>query len=83
MSVIFEISTFKLVNFRHQEKHFFVELCNKSIITNNEFLSETVFPFRGLRQGCPLSLQLYVVQGKIATENINNNNTTKGIIIPN
>ena len=34
---------------------------NKSIIANNGFLSETVALYRGLRQGCPLSLPLYVV----------------------
>ena len=53
------------------------------MIISNRFLSETVTILRGLRQGCPLSLPLYVIQGKIATENINNDNTTTGLIIPN
>ena len=56
---------------------------NKSIVTNNGFLSKTVSLFRGLRQGCPLSLPLYVIQGEITAENINNNNTIKGITILN
>ena len=34
---------------------------NKSMISNNGFLSETISLFR---QGCPLSLPLYVVQGE-------------------
>ena len=56
---------------------------NKSIITNNRFLSESVSLFRGLKQRCPLSLPLYVVQGEITSENINNNTTIIGITIPN
>ena len=46
---------------------------NNSIISNNGFLAETFSLHRGLRQGCPLSLPLYVVQGEITTENINKN----------
>ena len=38
---------------------------------------------RGLRQGCPLSLPLYIIQEQITTTNINNNAQIKGIIIPN
>ena len=56
---------------------------NKSIITNNRFPSESVSLFRGLKQRCPLSLPLYVVQGEITSENINNNTTIIGITIPN
>ena len=40
---------------------------NKSMISNNDFLSETISLFRGLRQGCPLSLPLYVIQGEVTT----------------
>ena len=43
---------------------------NKSVISYNGSLSETVSLFRGLPQGCPLSLLLYVIQGEITTENI-------------
>ena len=56
---------------------------NKSVILNNGFLSETISLFRGLRQGCPLSLPLYVVQGEVTTENINKNDKIKGMKIPN
>ena len=56
---------------------------NKSIISNNGFLSETISLFRGLRQVCPLSLPIYVIQGEVTTENINKNDTIKGIKIPN
>ena len=55
---------------------------NKSIIIKNGFLSETVMILRGLRQGCPVSLALYVIQGEI-TENINNDNIITGLIMPN
>ena len=50
---------------------------NKSMISNNDFLSETISLFRGLRQGCPLSLPLYVIQGEVTTEDINKNETIK------
>ena len=39
--------------------------------------------FRILRQGCPLSLPLYVIQGEVTTVNINKNKNIKGIKIPN
>ena len=38
---------------------------------------------RGLRQGCPLSLPLYVIQGEITTKNINKDKTITGLQIPN
>ena len=50
---------------------------------NNGFLSEQIPLQRGLRQGCPLSLLLYVIQGELITININNNTSIKGIHIPN
>ena len=51
---------------------------NLSFIMNNGFLSTPIQLQRGLRQGCPLSLPLYVIQGEVATININNQNI-KGI----
>ena len=56
---------------------------NISTIINNGFLSAPVKIQRGLRQGCPLSLPLYVVQGEITTVNINKDSTIQGIKIPN
>ena len=38
---------------------------------------------RGLRQSCPLSLHLYVIQGQVTTMNINQNQDIIGIHIPN
>ena len=38
---------------------------------------------RGLREGCPLSLPLYVTQGEVTTLNVNQNKNIKGIKIPN
>ena len=54
-----------------------------SMITNNAFLSDQIPLQRGLRQACPLSLPLYVIQVEVTTININNNNSIKGIHIPN
>ena len=56
---------------------------NISYIINNGFMSPPIQLLRGLRQGCPLSLPLYIIQGEIITTNINNNENVKGIKIPN
>ena len=46
-------------------------------------MSPPIQLLRGLRQGWPLSLPLYVIQGEITTGNINNNENIKGVKIPN
>ena len=56
---------------------------NISMIINNRFLSAPGKLQRGLRQGCALSLPLYVVQGQVTTANINKDSTIQGIKIPN
>lgn len=56
---------------------------NTSTITNNGFFSKPIQIQRGLRHGCPLSLPLYVIHGKITTKNINHDETITGIKIPN
>ena len=56
---------------------------NISYIINNGFMSPPIQLLRSLRQGCPLSLPLYIIQGEIITTNINNNENVKGIKIPN
>ena len=56
---------------------------NTSMIINNGFLSENIPMSRGLRQGCPLSLPLYVIQSEIITQNINKDPNILGITIPN
>ena len=53
------------------------------MITNNGFLSPQVSLQRGLRQGCPLSLPLYVIQSQISATNIKQDKTITGINIPN
>ena len=50
---------------------------------NNGFLSTPIQLQRGLRQGCPLSLPLYVIQGEATPINLNNNQNIEGIKIPN
>ena len=50
---------------------------------NNGFLSTPVQLQRGLRQGCPLSLPLYIIQGEVTTINVNQDESIKGIKIPN
>ena len=49
----------------------------------NGFLSAPVQLQRGLRQGCPLSISLYVVQEEVTTININQDESISGIKIPN
>ena len=64
----------------------FIEILHKnnvSMITNNGFLSENIPMLRGLKQGCPLSLLLYVIQGEVTTLNINKDKNITGLIIPN
>ena len=56
---------------------------NISCLMNNGFLSTPIQLQRGLRQGCPLSIPLYVIQGEVTTININSNQNIKGIKIPN
>ena len=46
-------------------------------------MSSPIQLLRGLRQGCPLSLTLYVIDGEVTTININNNENIKGVKIPN
>ena len=53
------------------------------MIIINGFLSPQVSLQRGLRQGCPLFLPLYVIQGQITTINIKNDTNIAGINIPN
>lgn len=43
---------------------------NTSTTINNGFLSGQIPLQRGLRQGCPLFLPLYVIQGKVTTIDI-------------
>ena len=56
---------------------------NTSTIINNGFLSSPISLERGLRQGCPLSLPLYIIHGEVTTKNINNDDSIIGIKIPN
>ena len=56
---------------------------NMSFLANNGFLSTPIRLERELRQGCPLSLPLYVIQGEVITINTNNNQNIKGIKTPN
>ena len=56
---------------------------NISYVINNGYLSSPIKLLRGLRQGCPLSLPLYVIHGEVTTVNINNNENIKGVKIPN
>ena len=55
---------------------------NTSKILKNSFLSPTINLSRGLRQGCPLSLPLYAIQGEITTNNIIPDKNIKGIKLP-
>ena len=52
---------------------------NKSTMINNGFLSSPISLERGLRQGCPLSLPLYIIQGEVTAKSINKNYSIIGI----
>ena len=56
---------------------------NTSMIINNGFLSKNIPMSRRLRQGCPLSLPLYVIQSEITTQNINKDPNILGLAIHN
>ena len=56
---------------------------NKSTMINNGFLSSPISLERGLRQGCPLSLPLYIIQGEVTAKSINKNYSIIGIKIRN
>ena len=45
----------------------------QSVISNNGFLSTPLPLSRGVRQGCPLSLLLYIVNGELINLNIKSN----------
>lgn len=49
------------------------------MIINNGYLSPQVSLQRGLRQGCPLSLPLYVIQEQVITTHINQNKDIIGL----
>ena len=50
---------------------------NISYVINNGYMSSPIQLLRGLRQGCPLSLPLYVIHGEVTKVNINNNENIK------
>ena len=49
-----------------------------SIISNNGFLSTPFSLSRGVRQECPLSLLLYIINGEVINLNIKNNDKIVG-----
>ena len=53
-----------------------------SIISNNGFLSTPFSLSRGVRQGYPLSLLLYIINGEVINLNIKNNDKIVGYPIP-
>ena len=73
------------IGFSNTFINFIKILCtnNTATIINNGYFSAPVYTERGLRQGYPLSLLLYVVQAEITTFNINQDQNIKGIKIPN
>ena len=53
------------------------------MISNNGFLSSPFPLTRGVRQGCPLSLLLYIINNEIINPNIKANKKVVGYPIPN
>ena len=54
-----------------------------SIISNSGFLSTPFSLSRGVRQGCPLSPLLYIINGEVTNLNIKNNEKIVGYPIRN
>ena len=55
----------------------------ESMISNNGFLSPPFPLTRGVRQGCPLSVLLYIINNEIINLNIKANKKVVGYPIPN
>ena len=55
----------------------------ESMICNNGFLSSPFPLTRGVRQGCPLSLLLYIINGEVINLNVKSNTKIVGYPIPN
>ena len=55
----------------------------ESIIANNGFLSSPFPLTRGVRQGCPLSLLLYIINGEVINLNVKSNPEIVGYPTPN
>ena len=52
-------------------------------LKNNGWISKSCRMYRGIRQGCPISAILYLFVAEILALSIKQNNTIKGISIPN
>ena len=65
--------------------NFIKKLCkqNTSLIISNGYLSPHISLQRGLGEGCPLFVPLYMIQGEVTTTNINQNKDLTGTNIPN
>ena len=55
----------------------------QALIINNGYLSKPFNIEGGVRQGCPLSLLLYIAYGELININIKNNEKIRGMKIPN
>ena len=55
----------------------------QALIINNGYLSKPFNIEGGVRQGCPLSLLLYIIYGELININIKNNEKIQGMKIPN
>ena len=55
----------------------------ESIISNNGFLDNPSLLSRGVRQGCPMSILLYIINGEVINLNIKSNEKIVGYPMPN
>ena len=54
----------------------------RSAVLVNGYVSESFWPSRGVRQGCPLSPLLYVISIKVLAANLHANHLIEGIKLP-
>ena len=60
-------------------KLFYKDISSK--IINNGWLSESFFPQRGARQGCPLSPYIFIICAEVLSNEIRNDNQIQGLTL--
>ena len=80
----FLIKTLRAFNFGERMIHFIQNIYTdiKGKVINNGYLTEDIHIGRGIRQGCPLSLPLYVMVAEVLAIQVRKKQNIKGFHIP-